>query len=431
MNMGKIIRTTRSLCPVCLTPVQAVHVQRGENVYMEKTCGEHGEFSTIIWRGKPSMEEWRGEVPPIDPADLPPCPEACGLCAHHRQTTCCVMIEVTARCNISCPFCLADSADQAGDPELEEIKRWIDDIAEKGLTFLHLTGGEPTVREDLPEIIQYASDRGFQYIQLNSNGIRLGEEAGYAKRLADCGLSCVFMQFDGTDDQIYLRLRGRELLEVKKRAIEACGACNLGVTLVPMLVPGVNVHNIGDIIAFAVSKSPMVRGVHFQPVSYFGRYPEPPSEEMRITLPEVLQGIVSQSKGAVSLENMRPSGCDHAMCGFHGDFIVMEDGLRPLTRKRETSECCCRPVVPAEKNQQFVKRRWQRPEPSCCGEPDKEKDSFDSFLERAADHGFTITSMAFQDCYNIDLERLRQCSLHVYDNGRIVPFCARYLTKAH
>jgi uncharacterized radical SAM superfamily Fe-S cluster-containing enzyme len=52
----------------------------------------------------------------------------------------------------------------------------------------------------------------------------------------------------------------------------------------------------------------------------------------------------------------------------------------------------------------------------------------DAFLGRIKSHGFTITAMAFQDAYTLDSERLRRCSLHVYRDGRVIPFCARYLT---
>jgi hypothetical protein len=51
-----------------------------------------------------------------------------------------------------------------------------------------------------------------------------------------------------------------------------------------------------------------------------------------------------------------------------------------------------------------------------------------TFLHRVRSHGFTVTAMAFQDAGNLDLERLRQCSLHVFDHGRFIPFCARYLS---
>ena len=308
-------------------------------------------------------------------------------------------------------------------------------------------------------------------------------DEAFVKRLADAGLSFVFMQFDGVDDAVYEKLRRRPMLEVKKRAIEQCGRYGIGVTLVPVLVPGVNTEQIGDIIRFAIQRSPYVRGVHFQPVSYFGRIPELPADDDRYTLDELLEAVVSQSGGLIKEEQIAPSCCDHPMCGFHGDFIVMPgDKLMPLTNysgKTETEPegegCCCGPD-PAEKNREFVGRRWERrdleetcccgesqpekescccdanadayllekaqpepgscccgetqpePESCCCGEESVDITNMEDFLKRAKSHGFTITSMAFQDAGNLDIERLRQCSLHVYKDGKKIPFCAYYLS---
>ena len=170
---------------------------------------------------------------------------------------------------------------------------------------LQLSGGEPTVRDDLPEIVAYAKQVGCKYVQLNSNGLRLAEDEAFVKRLADAGLSFVFMQFDGVDDAVYEKLRRRPMLEVKKRAIEQCGRYGIGVTLVPVLVPGVNTEQIGDIIRFAIQRSPYVRGVHFQPVSYFGRIPELPADDDRYTLDELLEAVVSQSGGLIKEETDR------------------------------------------------------------------------------------------------------------------------------
>ena len=61
----------------------------------------------------------------------------------------------------------------------------------------------------------------------------------------------------------------------------------------------------------------------------------------------------------------------------------------------------------------------------CCNQ---DYSDLDSFLGRVKSNGFTVTAMAFQDAYTLDMERLRRCSLHVYRDGRIIPFCANYLT---
>lgn len=492
------MRHTYSVCPVCLKRIPAKREVRDGQIYLVKTCPEHGTFSSVIWRNKRSFADWRGERPAVGKGENLNCPTGCGLCAEHRRATCCTLLEITARCNMNCTFCFAEP-DGAQDPSLDTVKRWIDDLTEPGKTLLQLSGGEPTVRDDLPEIVAYAKQVGCKYVQLNSNGLRLAEDEAFVKRLADAGLSFVFMQFDGVDDDVYEKLRRRPMLEVKKRAIEQCGRYGIGVTLVPVIVPGVNTEQIGDILRFAIQRSPYVRGVHFQPVSYFGRIPELPADKDRYTLDELLEAVVSQSGGLIKEEHIAPSCCDHSMCGFHGDFIVMPgDKLMPLTNysgkteaEPEGESCCCGPD-PAEKNREFVGRRWERRDleekeensgcccggeaenteavsECCCGESQPEKEScccdanayllekpqtetcccgesrpepetccceeesvditsMEGFLKRAKSHGFTITSMAFQDAGNLDIERLRQCSLHVYKDGKKIPFCAYYLS---
>lgn len=443
---------TYSVCPVCLKRIPAVREMKNGEIYLTKTCPEHGTFSSVIWRNRMDFEAWRGNRPAVGENENLNCPAGCGLCPDHLRGTCCTLLEITDRCNMNCTFCFAEP-EGAKDPDLETVKRWIDDLTDSGKTLLQLSGGEPTVRDDLPEIVAYAKKTGCKYVQLNSNGLRLAEEEAFVRKLAEAGLSFVFMQFDGVDDSVYEKLRRRPMLEIKKKAIENCGKYGIGVTLVPVIVPGVNTEQIGDIIRFAIARSPYVRGVHFQPVSYFGRIPEIPRDEDRFTLDELMDAVVRQCGGLIEADNLAPSCCDHPMCGFHGDFIVMPDRtLMALTRNTGESEpepCCCGTDL-AEKNREFVGRRWERrdvPKPAeescCCGEDaqmrmilkgsdccEEELDmtSMEGFLKRARSHGFTITSMAFQDAGNLDIERLRQCSLHVYRDGKHIPFCAYYLS---
>ena len=443
-EQNEVLRETQSLCPVCLRRLPARHVCEDGNVYMEKNCPEHGNFRTILWRGGDDfpMDVWRGDIPALSDKSIP-CPEACGLCSEHLQETCCILLELTRRCNLHCRHCFAED-DASTDPPFETVKKWLADLSRSGRALVQLSGGEPTLRDDLPKIVACAKERGVRYVQLNSNGLRLAEDESYVAALANAGLSFVFMQFDGISDDIYHTLRGRPLLDTKLRAVKNCAKYGIGVTFACTVVPGVNIDGIGALIDLAVSLSPAVRGVHFQPVSYFGRYPEPPTDSMRFTLPELMREIVSQSGGRIAAEHLAPSRCDHPVCSFHGDFVVLPDGLRSLGRAKQT-ECCCVPPVSsccereheesaADKNRHFVARRWERSaleeNASCCEGSSELVDltNFDGFLDRVRSHGFTLTAMAFQDCWNIDLERLMHCSLHVYVDGKIIPFCARYLT---
>jgi uncharacterized radical SAM superfamily Fe-S cluster-containing enzyme len=379
-----------------------------------------------VWRGFFDFSRWVQAAPELAPGENAACPGGCATCEDHLQNACCVLLPVTDRCNLNCTYCVADPGNKP-DPLLEQIKTQLGELTVPGQTLVQLSGGEPTTREDLTEIIGAAKAYGCAHVQLNTNGIRLGEDAGFVKKLADAGLSFVFMQFDGLDDGVYKALRNRPLLEIKIKAIEHCGRHNIGVVLVPTMVPGINTAQAGEIVRFAVERSPVVRGVHFQPVSYFGRSPVNAWEAPRYTLDGLLNDIITQS-GLVSESDFAPSRCDHPLCGFHGDFIAMPDGtLKPLkTRETELAPCCG--PGSADKNRDFVARRWSMSKdgvtPSCC-EPDLT--DMEQFAARAGSHGFTITAMAFQDAATLDIARLRQCSLHVYAEGRHVPFCAYYL----
>jgi uncharacterized radical SAM superfamily Fe-S cluster-containing enzyme len=365
------------------------------------------------------------------------CPHNCGLCPEHRQHSCTVLLEVTGRCNLKCPICFADAGGGPADPDMAEIETRYRNILSAGGPYnIQLSGGEPTMRDDLPCIVALGSRLGFNFIQLNTNGLRLADDEGYLKELRDAGLKSVFLQFDGTRDDIYLELRGRGILAKKIAAIEHCAAHSIGVVLVPTLVPGINTGNIGGIIKFALEYAPAVRGVHFQPVSYFGRYPRTPSDGQRITIPEVIREIERQTDGLIDALSFRPPGCENALCSFHGNFMLMPGGeIKPWSGDNP-GKCCPLPEKAeegADKARKFVSRFWSSPgiadnaaEEGGCGC----KDAFDDFLERFRTQTFTVSGMAFQDAWNLDLERLKDCCIHVMSgDGRLIPFCAHNLTS--
>ena len=427
--MTDLIRNTRSVCPVCLKNLPAQLVRQMDNsITLEKTCPEHGTWSVPVWRGAMDFDLWTQYADPLCGEAGTGCPESCGICAEHEVGTCCCLLEVTSRCNLRCRFCFADGGRPEDDPSLEEMKAAIWDIVRQcGEPLLQLSGGEPTLRDDLPELVRYAKEAGCSYVQVNTNGIRLAKEPEYAKKLAEAGLDIVFLQFDGTRNDIYESLRGAPLLEIKKQAIQVCADLGVGVTLVPTVVPGVNDGNLGELVAFARSMVPGVRGIHFQPVSYFGRHPGMPESDGRYTLDQLMADISDQA--GIPVESFMPSRCDHPLCGFHANFLVNPaGGLRPLTSITHSAKSrgC------AKDNREYVARNWKRhpQEPEPTGGFAEEMD-FDTFLYRIRHGSLTLSAMAFQDAENLNIERLHRCSLHVYNNGRVRPFCANYLTSIH
>lgn len=495
--MSEPFRRTRSVCPICLEPA-AAQLHRDDKtgaVFLQKACPAHGAFTVPVWRGRFDFEKWTAGAQRLGPGEGLRCPSSCGICAEHGRGTCCALLEVTKRCNLYCRYCFAHGGETDGEPSLQQLKQAVDDILRQcGTPLLQLSGGEPSLRDDLPELVAYAREHGCPAVQLNTNGLRLAEEPEYVHRLAQAGLTIVFLQFDGVTDEVYRTLRGRDLLETKLRAIENCGREQIGVTLVPTVVRGVNDGMLGDIIRLGASLSPAVRGVHFQPVAHFGRYPATPQDDMRYTLDELMDDICRQT--GLSADIFQPSCCDHPLCGFHvsalanpccgdtqpaqtdscccgdvqptqTDSCCCGDAPPPQgdscccgdTPPTQTESCCCgdtppaqvdsccgitplppaapaprKQQPPADENRNYVIRHWRRslsPEEEAPPSLDaSDVKDLDTFLRLLKTRSFTLTAMAFQDAWNLDIERLHSCSLHVYSEGKVKPFCANYLTAA-
>jgi hypothetical protein len=289
---------------------------------MEKNCPEHGDLGRVLlWKDSPwPYEAWNRAKSghPSSPREqagfagsgTKGCPYDCGICLHHEQATCTAILEVTRDCTMGCPVCFAASEPGPGSgPSLDQIEETLKMVRDsRGICPLQLSGGEPSLRDDLPQVVGLARKIGYDHIQINTNGIRIAQDADYAKALLDAGTTDFFLQFDGCNNEVYSRIRGAPLWPLKLRAVERCAELKIGVILVPTLVRNVNENSVGTIIRFAKKWIPAVKGVHFQPMTYLGRYPESPRNEHRILIPDILLAIEEQTEGELRVENMAPPG---------------------------------------------------------------------------------------------------------------------------
>lgn len=464
----RTLSRTQSICPICGKPVSAAYVSENGKVLLTKTCKEHGKFESDIAEREEDFIRWTANpvinIPPkkalTEGADLSSesdndlssesdndlgsqCPLHCGNCENHLQTACCVLIDVTDRCNQHCPYCFAKSEqDPCEEPSLLEIGRKYDlllDWGEERTFNIQLSGGEPTVRDDLPEIIRMGRDKGFPYIQINTNGKRLAQEKNYAKVLKDAGAAVIFLQFDGTNDLIYEALRGEPLFEIKKKAIENCRKAGIPVTIVPTVVKNVNLGNLGAMIEFLLDHIDVIKGIHFQPVSFFGRHPdELPFDgkkhtdfENRVTLFDIMHELERQTEGKLKYDDFYPPTSGHTLCCFSSTYQKERDGsVRSLISydTKSLGKSCCGAMKPLEvikKDRNFVLTKWELSSGGCdCTQGCDEMD-FDSFLTEMRRGMFSVSSMAFQDMSNLDAERLKRCRVHVISpDDRLIPFCA-------
>ncbi len=432
--MAETATSTESLCPVCLAVVPATRSRSGQDVVLSGSCPEHGPWGTTVWRGSPTVEEWtaRCDDPLGATCDCSPGASSSSITGCAPAVTCTAVVEATRRCNLRCPVCFAESSSttREPDPPMDEVESLLRDLHDSsGPVNVQLSGGEPTVRADLPSLVARAARIGFPLLQLNSNGILLADDPDLARRLAEAGLDSVFMQFDGLSDDSSRTIRGRPLLEMKRRAIERCADAGLSVVLVPTVIPGVNDDELGAILRFAAEWSPSVRGVHFQPVTYVGRHLRAGAKGLRrLTLPETLALLEAQSAGQVRAEHFRPSPCEHALCSFRARYWVNPVGrLTVVGRAAEAPGRSDHRESPARRAVRATSRQWGSLPARPAGKP---QDDLDRFLHEA-DRILTISGMLFQDAWSIDLRRVERCCVHAVVPGRgRVPFCLWNLTAA-
>ena len=446
--MKELLAETESLCPVCLRRIPARKVVEGGDVYLEKDCPEHGNFKALIWRDAELYRNWsQHSEQAVGPqrrfTDIDQgCPYDCGLCPSHEADTCTTIMEVTHRCNLDCPICFASGNEGLPfEPDSNAVQGMYQTIIEAGGPYpVQLSGGEPTVRDDLPSIVALGKELGFYHIQINTNGIRIAQDKEYLQRLKESGADLIYLQFDGVSDDVYRTVRGRNLFDLKVQAIGNCAEVKIGVVLVPTVVPNVNLHQLGDIVQFAKKWIPTVKGIHFQPVSYFGRYPRSPKDEDRVTLADVLDGLVVQTKGELKKENFVPRRCEDSHCSFSSFFLLMEDGklqARTNIARQSVSGFGYKKDPPAVAARRFINRRWRLASEEAeqtekgCGQPrGQNQDSWSSFIKREVTYYLTITGMPFQDVWTLDLQRLKRCCVHVVTNNkRLIPLCAFYVTS--
>ena len=470
----KLLKKTKSLCPVCLKVIDADVYEDGKKVIIKKECPEHGAFEDIYWSDSRLYKRFSEYQIPGDPVENPNtersrgCPFDCGLCNEHKTHTMLGLIDLTNRCNWHCPICFAN-AEAAGyvyEPTIEQIRvmmklfREEEPVPTENLMF---AGGEPTVRSDILEITKMAKDMGFRWVLLATNGQRIADEPEFAKQLKQAGLNIIYLQFDGVTPEVYEKSRGFNAWPVKQKAIKNIRKADIATTLVPTLVKGLNDDQIGDIIRYGVENIEIVKSVNFQPVSFAGRISKEDLKKKRYTIPDLIRDAEKQLDGQIKREDWMPipaiaplerltekmfdkrimKSSTHVHCGAglyafedKGELIPMShfidlDGVRKIFNEEMRKPQDLHSTTTKLK---ILARLIKTVDTANAPSYFSWKEMFKAYLtskegykapKNVVRKAIFIGSMHFMDPYNFDTQRVERCCIHyATPDGRIIPFCA-------
>ncbi|MHA2191520.1 MAG: radical SAM protein, partial [Candidatus Thorarchaeota archaeon] len=323
----------KSLCPICARLIQNSEIVESGNVYTVKTCPEHGSTKTLV---STDADYWTESLKYDRPGSKPlvwssvqdkGCPDDCGICPNHKQHTCVGVMEITGECNLKCNICFSAAPSGRHIP-FDQITNMIDSYIsyESEPELLQLSGGEPTLHPDIIEIVKYAKRLGILDVAVSTNGLRL-LDIDFAMELAKTD-PVIYLQFDTFDSEVSKMIRGRDLVEEKKRAVEVCNELGMTTVLVPTLIAGVNVKEIGSLVRYALTQK-KVFGVNFQPIARTGRVGAP--DIASPSIPEVLHEIETQTNSMLEVSDFRPIPCPHPHCTAISYLLVDDDEVTPLT----------------------------------------------------------------------------------------------------
>ena len=338
----KLIHTTTSLCRECKHAVTAQVVEQHGEAWMLKECDQHGAQEVQL----SNNAEWYRRTRAIEPRLTPPketfreidagCPFDCGACTAHQQKVKLPVVTITSSCNLDCPICYVHNKNK--DPynmnrdDFAAILEHLRVEHDGDIDIVNFTGGEPTLHPNFLEFLEMARDAGVRRVSICSNGIKLAKDEALVERLAELGAR-VALSFDSFEEKADYLMQGAHLLRIKKQVMDLLEKHDVDVTLIPVMTKGLNDHEIGEIIRYALGKR-NVRHLEVHTITYTGQSGVNFDRSGRISMHEVLQQIEATTDGLLGPNDFVPSPCAHPLCYQIAYLITDPDGGPPVPLTR-------------------------------------------------------------------------------------------------
>lgn len=490
--LRRLPRTIETLCHDCGAIIIGRYFVQDGQVYIEKSCPEHGYFrdkinSNALVYSKAAwwtFEEQPGHKHP-QRTGASHCPSDCGTCNQHQSGTVLAQVDLTNRCNMKCPICFAN-ANASGfifEPSYDEIVKQLQtlrDFRPIPATAIQFSGGEPTIHADFLKIIKTAAEMGFSHIQIATNGIRMAD-IDFARQAFEAGLHTLYLQFDGVGEEAYKETRNYPGIWQKKLdAIANCREIGMKVCLVPTLIKNITGDQVPHILQFAIDNIDVVGGVSWQPVSFTGRMSVEELEKHRYTLGDLAEelgkleeieplrdfypiGLISPLSNLMEAIDNKPKirSCAHSDCACGTYLLISPEGkIYPFPAVIDVAGVFCEMNDLAYRIKErgrftwldkirlyrMFKKHWKpegAPPNLTVGRLIK---TMVGMIDKKSGRGkagmnnyrtLLCAGMHFQDRHNYDVERVKRCVILYSTPAGVFPFCThncgpeyRYLSQA-
>lgn len=449
----RILKSTISLCPLCLAHVPAVVYTLAGRVLIHKQCPAHGPSQAVLENDESfyhlsNKDRWGRRYADDKVVDFPaydggccdggtcdPAPggplaggaeatdavNAAGFADQMSNKSCTVLVEVTNACNLACPVCYSDAKGDRKLP-LEAFQRYMLRLIEAkgGLDSVQLTGGEAALHPEFWEMVAFLhAQPGVKKIYLPTNGILFAKPEVAARLTPFRDRVMVLLQFDGREPATNQALRAANPASTRDRVIANLARLGIQTQLTMTMSRGVNDDEVGWVVETGLRHN-HVKVIAIQPATYSGRYDLAPDPLHRLKLSDVVKAVVAQVNRRMKAEDFVPIPCSHPNCGWITLFVrrfgLAVNVVRHVDVAQVMGRVANRTVMGTNELREVIGSKSRGPLASLAASAGRR-------LVRSQDV-LGIAIKPFMDRFSYDQDRVSACCHHLLDtHGRPVSFC--------
>jgi len=313
--------TVRGMCRGCRQIVPARVFFRGEQVWQQSLCPTCDNPCALIaadknWYLSSVLRQMLDRAPlSVSQPPVRGCPHDCGPCAIHASPCQLPVLSVTNACQLRCPVCFTyNRADRLYHMPIEEMQRTVDWIIESSgsVDLINITGGEPMLHPQILDILDCCRRPQIGRVTMNSNGLRLAEDQTLCRELADRQIY-VILSLTTLDPDVSQQLPRQDIVDAKLKAIDNLTAAGVKMTLLNVMIRGVNEDAIGGMWSL-MRRNDSILSLTVQTMTYTGQGGGSFARTNHIPVDEAARIVCRQTDGELEFGDFVTRPSSHPLC---------------------------------------------------------------------------------------------------------------------